>query len=408
MHETMLKGFNIAASIQVYWRVAEETSLQPLQRKEFSSALERVTNLYSLVLEYQFRAICHLSQASLFRGYENAMDSHDWKEKANEIEIEHRRCLEILPRLEHLEFIEVLKLQSKEKRAVQKIFDEIRKLLQQQEERAAERYKDVQENGLLQALYSSYKKDKNFVPLRVKNTCQWFFQSAEFKSWRDATSSSLLWLSGNPGCSKSVIARSLVDEELFSTKPLTSVVCYFFFKDGVKLRSHAYDALAAILHQLFRQDLTGRLVKNGLPYYPHVTELRENTEELWSILVECANSPDLGEVICILDALDECEDKSRETFLRELKDFFTESSMAANKSARIKFIITSRPEVVIKRDLGDITTGSQFGHVDGEIKTQQIQADINNVIDDQVNKVATFLSQEDRLFFSNLLQQTHN
>jgi hypothetical protein len=40
-------------------------------------------------------------------------------------------------------------------------------------------------------------------------------------------------------------------------------------------------------------------------------KLREMFHILWSILIAAAADPDCGNVVCIIDALDECEELSR-------------------------------------------------------------------------------------------------
>jgi hypothetical protein len=53
-----------------------------------------------------------------------------------------------------------------------------------------------------------------------------------FLEWRDSKHSRLLWVSAGPGCGKSVLSRSLIDERRVCTNAMASTVCLFFFKDG--------------------------------------------------------------------------------------------------------------------------------------------------------------------------------
>ena len=57
--------------------------------------------------------------------------------------------------------------------------------------------------------YESYRTRN---PPRVPGTCTWFLEHPKFKVWRSESSSSLLWLSADPGCGKSVLASFLVEE----------------------------------------------------------------------------------------------------------------------------------------------------------------------------------------------------
>lgn len=69
---------------------------------------------------------------------------------------------------------------------------------------------------------------------------------------------------------------------------------------------YSTNALCAILHQLLTQDPAGSLIGNALPSHKNYGEkLTQNFSELWRILLECVNFSDTGEVVCILDALDD-------------------------------------------------------------------------------------------------------
>ena len=67
----------------------------------------------------------------------------------------------------------------------------------------------------------------------------------KYVEWHSSTRSGLLWISADPGCGKSVLAKSLVDDELLSSG--THSTCYFFFKDNDEQDGIA-TALCAILY----------------------------------------------------------------------------------------------------------------------------------------------------------------
>jgi Heterokaryon incompatibility protein (HET) len=49
---------------------------------------------------------------------------------------------------------------------------------------------------------TDYEQFKNRNPSRLEGTCQWFLQHNNFKSWQHRDTSSLLWVSTDPGCGK--------------------------------------------------------------------------------------------------------------------------------------------------------------------------------------------------------------
>ncbi|EED23383.1 conserved hypothetical protein [Talaromyces stipitatus ATCC 10500] len=96
---------------------------------------------------------------------------------------------------------------------------------------------------------STYEKFKNINPSRVEGTCEWVLNSPEYLRWWNATSNDLLWISADPGCGKSVLAKSLIDG-VFPASDSNISIMYFFFKDNDEQNNLA-TALCAVLHQLF-------------------------------------------------------------------------------------------------------------------------------------------------------------
>ncbi|RWA09422.1 hypothetical protein EKO27_g5687 [Xylaria grammica] len=164
---------------------------------------------------------------------------------------------------------------------------------------------------------------KKFNPPKVENTCEWFLEDTTFRSWRDSVESSFLWVSAGPGCGKSVLSRSLIDDGQLSRSD-TSIVCYYFFKDGDETRQRSANAISAILHQLLIQDPTGDFISYALKRYRNYgNALAANFSELWSLLLECATTPGAGEIVCALDALDECKEEDRNIIIDKLREFFS-------------------------------------------------------------------------------------
>lgn len=65
---------------------------------------------------------------------------------------------------------------------------------------------------------------------------------------KETNGSKLLFVAADPGCGKSVLLKSLIDEELALTKD--RITCYFFFDE---CKWNVTEALCALLHQPFIQ-----------------------------------------------------------------------------------------------------------------------------------------------------------
>lgn len=270
-----------------------------------------VIALYSYILEYQACMVSHLSSNSMTRGRHNLSRSGQWKSLLEQIDNADQYCEKHKTLVDQKEEQQLWARQTEQieqsKEIQQHILDALHKVLN---DRAADKEDDRQKE-VLQCLAADYEEQKNLNPKRVPDTCRWFLEDNRFYRWRDSTTSSLLWLSTGPGCGKSVLCRALVDEVL-SSRNMTSTVCYFFFKDGLERRQRGEDALCAILHQLYRQNLASSLIVHAYePVKSNGQRLRSMFSELWRLFTKTARDQSAGEIICLLDALDECQADAR-------------------------------------------------------------------------------------------------
>lgn len=132
-----------------------------------------------------------------------------------------------------------------------------------------------------------------------------FTKHPQFTKWSQSGNSELLWVSADPGCGKSVLTRYLADEYLPSG---VRTVCYFFFRNDYADQKRATNALASILRQLLIAQ--PHLVQDSLLDKSETSgnQLVKSFNELWDLLVHVTADEKAGEVICLFDALDECQD----------------------------------------------------------------------------------------------------
>ena len=203
----------------------------------------------------------------------------------------------------------------------------------------------------------------------------------------------LLWISADPGCGKSVLARCIVDEDLpkASRNGLSKPILYYFFKDTSPEQRSATRAISTILHQLFV--CQPRLIRYALPSYREIGKALSTTfPKLWSILIAAVTDPLIGDVTCVLDALDECNEQEQHALIEALKDFCL-SRRNSSSASRLKFLITSRPYFEIKRDFDELLEASTNIELAGNDESESIKKEIDLVIKYRVKK----LKRENRL-----------
>lgn len=406
-HETMLLHFDAINHVQIYWKAYQDTFPEAF-RVNNNGMVTDLVELYSHIFEYQARTICHLSSAQLSRGWDKVAGWNDWEGKASRVKALSEHCksrMDIAQAKEtQVKCDQQLEQMYKSRAALQQIYE----VLEEQRKQQRTDVEDKQERELLADLAADHEAYKNFNPIKVENTCGWFLEDASFRSWRDSEESSLLWVSAGPGCGKSVLSRSLIDEWQLSTSAATSTICYFFFKDGDTRRERSAEALSAILHQLFVRDLTGKFMSHALNRHKNYGKaLATNFSELWNILLDCAATEDAGEIVCVLDALDECKEKERNILISKLKDFFSNTTQASHRSCRLKFFVTSRPYDTIEQSIGSFLNSSCL-RIDGDDHSTAVNKDIDRVIDAKIPELLSHLSEDNHRRISKRLKGMRN
>lgn len=173
-----------------------------------------------------------------------------------------------------------------------------------------------------------------------------------------------------------------------------ATVCYFFFKDDDVQRTKT-TTLSALLHQLFSHEPTSDLIEYALPALERSgSSLTESFEDLWSTLITCADKLTGGDIICVLDALDECSRQSRDQLIRTLDSFYDDGRSAAKMN--LKFLITSRAYDDIERSFRPLSKRTEYFRFDADERHKEMSHDIDLVIDAEMESFASDVGDVDR------------
>ncbi|KAJ5675431.1 hypothetical protein N7462_008328 [Penicillium macrosclerotiorum] len=233
---------------------------------------------------------------------------------------------------------------------------------------------------------SKYEEQKNINPRRVEGTCQWALQSAEYIRWWESNNNDLLWVSADPGCGKSVLARSIIDDNLRDSSSGVTI-CYFFFKDNEE-QNHLATALCSLLHQLFSE--RPHLLPYALPSWEKNGEkIQHEVDELWRIFIKATSADSSHKTICVLDALDECQEADQGRLIEKLQIFYHHQTSSSTKSTScLKFLVTSRPYDRIQDHFRAITDLFSHVRIKGEEENDRIHEEIDLVVKIRVKELA--------------------
>jgi protein SERAC1 len=203
-----------------------------------------------------------------------------------------------------------------------------------------------EERSCLREFDSGYESHLSQVDDPIPGTCGWILNHEKWVQFDSTPTSTLLWITADAGCGKSVAAK-----HLFEHHKSRRNVCYFFFKDGFEYQNNAQSALSAILHQIYC--FQPSLLKHAMA--KHDTTPKRTFKQfacLQSMLMSTIEDESFRDTLCIIDGLDECEPKSRDLLVKCLATYFT-IPVQSNPGGQgpFKMVILSRPDNLIQRRL---------------------------------------------------------
>ncbi|KAL4939041.1 hypothetical protein BDV06DRAFT_225432 [Aspergillus oleicola] len=384
-HESLLQGLEFTSALIPRLRLVEDLyshSDEGIDTQIIDKSKEQLVSLYCKVIEFQARALCHLQKRTVSRHIRNMFKQEGWDDLLKEIQDLDNSTEKFTSRIENAE--------------VRKRLEDIQNTLSDNQVWRTNSTRDEKMKRFFNLLYTCpYRDRKDRNSKRVPGTCEWFTSHARFQAWEEKDHSAFLWVSADPGCGKSVLTKFLIDYVL--PKP-GRTVCYFFFKDDFQDQKSAANALSAILRQLFieRPHLLSPSVLDKMDTDGKI--FVESFDDLWNILLSVGSDKDAGEITCVLDALDECQENDRKQLTRALQILYSERPEKHN----LKFLVTSRPYEHIRRGFQILEKRSPTIHLSGEDEDEvrKISHEIDLVIKKRVEEISNLNNlQQDECFY---------
>ena len=183
---------------------------------------------------------------------------------------------------------------------------------------------------------------ERLIQERERGTADWILQAQEFLAWKDDVSTATapskfqrecLWVQGNPGCGKSVLAATVLEELRCSSEETT--LYFFFHADSANANTTlpAYRALVAQIlhHHRHDYDTIDRFAfamneKSGGQLVASKFELLDLLQTYFAMPGKCS---------VVLDGIDECEDN----------DNLLSDVLSLRLQSQTRFALFSRPTV---------------------------------------------------------------
>lgn len=360
-----------------------------------------MVRLYSKILEYQMRLMRQCSHIWALRYGRDVFKVDEWKAMLSQINELDSMCSRLAGELGQEELEGGMKENNVKIETLVKSWNVGLEALQEQVtnthmavgahatgDRSWREKEEVRK--LLQALRAKnpYREQMERTPTRQPGTCNWLLNNPNFQMWRKDPHSRLLWVSANPGSGKSVLSKCLVEEKFATLDPQHATICYFFFKDVSPDSRSITKALSAILHQLFTQ-IPGLVEHAVSAFDENRDELSSMFSTMWEVLENAAADSRAGEIVCVLDALDECEEAQQITLIEQLKTFYSKAEDSGVPKQKLRFLVTSRPYRNIRTRFHSLTRRFPTVHLSGDDESNLIMEEIDLVIVSEVSAIAS-------------------
>ncbi|KAF9890721.1 hypothetical protein FE257_005587 [Aspergillus nanangensis] len=195
---------------------------------------------------------------------------------------------------------------------------------------------------------------------RYGSTGTWFLHSDTFREWKTATRQHM-WIYGVPGCGKTVLTSSVI-EDLRRQEDLSTVVLMYFFDFSDAKKQTVDGMFRSLIMQLCAQCAGSRTVIHDL--YSDCGSGRQQPT-IKSLISTLKAMIDRGPRIrIIIDALDECSEKKSLVFwMREL---------AMDQTDRVSILVTSRREYGLEFGLADWIPAQNYISIQGHAVNDDI------------------------------------
>lgn len=219
---------------------------------------------------------------------------------------------------------------------------------------------------------------------RTEHTCHWILKREELSAWRTNESSQLLCIVGPPCSGKTMMSTFLVETlNKEAEKYPRKVFIYFHCDNKHQSRRKPTAILRSLIWQLllqrkelFRYINAQLAIQREADFFD---ALFKDLSTIWCLLIDMLRDKGTGEVMILIDALDECEAPARETLLILLRELIEKEPTVS-----AKLLVTYRPEIRdIEFELYGLGTCLKMG------ASSEVNPDISTYINASVDELAS-------------------
>ncbi|KZP31893.1 ankyrin, partial [Athelia psychrophila] len=181
------------------------------------------------------------------------------------------------------------------------------------------------------------------------DTGTWFIEGESFVKWKE-TPDSALWVYGTPGCGKTIICSTVIDDILNHCAGKSTHACAYFFFDNTSGQSDLSS------HNKFIRSIIRQLSHQSSSFPASLMEIYDGGHQQPSLaslqLTLRRIIEGFEHAYIVVDALDECTDRKKVlAWIEELMQW---------RGGKLHILLSSRPETDIKKKFHSIEKLVQF------------------------------------------------
>ena len=193
---------------------------------------------------------------------------------------------------------------------------------------------------------ADYKSD---LPSPVEGICRWVLANPQYICWLSEKDAGLHWMTGIAGVGKTTLSSFITNylEANQAAPDLHALVCCFFCDEKIENQKDGKAILQSVIYQIMtrRYDLIRHVTA---AYEAQGPRLIQSFDALWNIFKAIVSDISSGPISIVVDAIDECEEKTRNKFLDNVSKFTRQVKLMEFPIRHcIRFLITSRPYATI-------------------------------------------------------------
>ncbi|KAH6658355.1 hypothetical protein BKA67DRAFT_512547, partial [Truncatella angustata] len=209
------------------------------------------------------------------------------------------------------------------------------------------------------------------IKARHKGSGQRLLESESYLTWKNGQNS-FLWLYGIPGCGKTILASTVIEDLQNNRNPSQTFYFYFDFTDS---RKQSFEnTLHSLVSQIYHRNENAQKHLDSLYSSCRNGKDQPSIDFLYKIFTSMIR--ELGEAWIVLDALDEC------TLRSELLSWMRDLAQKSHPETIVHLLVTSRPEQDIKAAIERHANNEQMI----AIRSDLLEADIQNYVSARVRE----------------------